>query len=369
DLRDGEMRPRQGLQGRRGGGRDGRGSVRGLFRLRPVRSVDEVLPATRGGYRPFRGGAAAEPGRHQRHFHHHGLQGLLRGQVLLIDRRRAPVLADGKRRRELPLLDCPGFALEGVGEVSQPDTGFAGLSQPAQQLGAAAQEVCVDARCRRYAGLRQEAEPGLARPGPDDAGTPRAEPPAHQRQNFADRDRLVEAQPGAAGRDVEEQAVETPARGALEVRRPQPALPRMAPLLRARAIIHFLLPELPKTIPHRQSGLCGFCLKFYANCRESPPAIRSERLAEKLVNDFSSILGRTPSFLPGTRTMKALSMPVIGCISLVLAACSSVPRPLVRPETIAASGAYTHAASGMSFPIAVGDFRRVTLLRYDSAAR
>ena len=61
--------------------------------------------------------------------------------------------------------------------------------------------------------------------------------------------------------------------------------------------------------------------------------------------------------------MKALSIPVIGCISLVLAACSSAPRPLARPETIPANGAYTHAASGMSFPLAVGDFRRVTLLR------
>ena len=67
--------------------------------------------------------------------------------------------------------------------------------------------------------------------------------------------------------------------------------------------------------------------------------------------------------------MKALSIPVIGCICVVLAACSSSPRPLARPETIPANGAYTHAASGMSFPTAVGEFRRITLLRYDSAAR
>ena len=67
--------------------------------------------------------------------------------------------------------------------------------------------------------------------------------------------------------------------------------------------------------------------------------------------------------------MKVLSLPVIGCMGLALVACSSASHQLARPETILAQGAYTHAASGMSFPIAVGDFRRVTLLRYDSAAR
>jgi hypothetical protein len=65
--------------------------------------------------------------------------------------------------------------------------------------------------------------------------------------------------------------------------------------------------------------------------------------------------------------MKALSLPAIGCICLALVACSSAPRHLAKPETIPAEGAYTHAASGMSFPTAVGDFRRVNLLRYDSA--
>ena len=64
--------------------------------------------------------------------------------------------------------------------------------------------------------------------------------------------------------------------------------------------------------------------------------------------------------------MKALAIPLIGCLCLALVACSSAPRHLAKPETIPADGPYTHAASGMSFPAAVGDFRRVTLLRYDS---
>lgn len=67
--------------------------------------------------------------------------------------------------------------------------------------------------------------------------------------------------------------------------------------------------------------------------------------------------------------MKALSIPAIGCICVAVAACSSAPRHLAKPETIAADGAYTHAASGMSFPLTAADFRRVTLLRYDSQAQ
>jgi hypothetical protein len=67
--------------------------------------------------------------------------------------------------------------------------------------------------------------------------------------------------------------------------------------------------------------------------------------------------------------MKALSIPMIGGMCLALVACGSTPHQLAKPETIPANGPYTHAASGMSFPAAVGDFRRVTLLRYDSASR
>jgi len=70
------------------------------------------------------------------------------------------------------------------------------------------------------------------------------------------------------------------------------------------------------------------------------------------------------------RKMKALSIPTVGCLCLALVACSSAPaRHLAKPETIPAEGSYTHAASGMNFPAAVGDFRRVTLLRYDSETR
>jgi hypothetical protein len=76
------------------------------------------------------------------------------------------------------------------------------------------------------------------------------------------------------------------------------------------------------------------------------------------------------SFLVEDRKMKALSIPMIGGLCLALLACSSAPsQHLAKPETIPANGAYTHAASGMAFPAAVADFRRVTLLRYDSETR
>jgi len=67
--------------------------------------------------------------------------------------------------------------------------------------------------------------------------------------------------------------------------------------------------------------------------------------------------------------MKALAIPAVGGLCVVLAACSSTPQHLAKPETIPANGPYTHAASGMSFPPAVGEFRRISLLRYDSATR
>jgi hypothetical protein len=66
--------------------------------------------------------------------------------------------------------------------------------------------------------------------------------------------------------------------------------------------------------------------------------------------------------------MRARFIASVG-IAMALVACSSAPRHLAKPETIPAEGAYTHTASGMNFPAAVGDFRRVSLLRYDSATR
>jgi len=54
---------------------------------------------------------------------------------------------------------------------------------------------------------------------------------------------------------------------------------------------------------------------------------------------------------------------------VVLAGCESESPPAYfrQPETIAAEGGYVHPASGMTFPVAVGEFRRVNLIRYDAA--
>lgn len=45
--------------------------------------------------------------------------------------------------------------------------------------------------------------------------------------------------------------------------------------------------------------------------------------------------------------------------------CPARPRPLNQPQAIFADGAYTHEKSGMTFPLAVGDFQRGTAQRYD----
>ena len=50
---------------------------------------------------------------------------------------------------------------------------------------------------------------------------------------------------------------------------------------------------------------------------------------------------------------------------ILLVGCPARPRPLNQPQAIFADGAYTHEKSGMTFPLAVGDFQRGTVLRYD----
>jgi len=52
-------------------------------------------------------------------------------------------------------------------------------------------------------------------------------------------------------------------------------------------------------------------------------------------------------------------------LALLLAACPARPRPLHQPQAIIADGAYTHEKSGMTFPIAVGEFHRTGIQQYD----
>lgn len=52
-------------------------------------------------------------------------------------------------------------------------------------------------------------------------------------------------------------------------------------------------------------------------------------------------------------------------LALLLTACPARPRPLHQPQAIIAEGAFTHEKSGMTFPIAVGEFHRGGIQRYD----
>lgn len=51
--------------------------------------------------------------------------------------------------------------------------------------------------------------------------------------------------------------------------------------------------------------------------------------------------------------------------SCFLVGCPTHPRPLAQPQPLFVQGAYTHALSGMIFPLSIGEFRRSAVLRYD----
>lgn len=63
--------------------------------------------------------------------------------------------------------------------------------------------------------------------------------------------------------------------------------------------------------------------------------------------------------------IKLIAIPVVILLSSLLAGCPPRSRPLNQPQVIFADGAYTHEQSGMTFPLAVGDFRRILVERYD----
>src|SRR5688572_5900640 len=60
-------------------------------------------------------------------------------------------------------------------------------------------------------------------------------------------------------------------------------------------------------------------------------------------------------------TLALLLLP----LSILLIGCPARPQPLDQPHIILAEGAYVHEKSGMTFPIAVGDFQRGAVQRYD----
>lgn len=65
--------------------------------------------------------------------------------------------------------------------------------------------------------------------------------------------------------------------------------------------------------------------------------------------------------------MNMLKYIVIAFMSAALFGCPAArPRPLAQPEAIISRGTYTHPASGMTFPIKIGDFERSTVYRHDT---
>jgi hypothetical protein len=65
--------------------------------------------------------------------------------------------------------------------------------------------------------------------------------------------------------------------------------------------------------------------------------------------------------------MNMLKYIVIAIMSTALFGCPAArPKQLAQPETITSRGTYTHPASGMTFPIKIGDFERSTVYRHDT---
>ena len=70
------------------------------------------------------------------------------------------------------------------------------------------------------------------------------------------------------------------------------------------------------------------------------------------------------------RPMNAFKYSFTPFILIALFGCTAArPRPLAQPEAMIAQGTFTHEASGMTFPLHVGDFERSTVLRKDTQGR
>lgn len=64
--------------------------------------------------------------------------------------------------------------------------------------------------------------------------------------------------------------------------------------------------------------------------------------------------------------MKVLKYVIVLLVVVALSGCPAMrPKHLARPEAIQSESTYTHTASGMTFPLSVGNFHRSKIIRYD----
>lgn len=65
--------------------------------------------------------------------------------------------------------------------------------------------------------------------------------------------------------------------------------------------------------------------------------------------------------------MKVLKYVIVLLVVMALSGCPAMrPKHLAQPEVIKSEDTYTHVASGMTFPLSVGDFHRSKVIRYDT---
>lgn len=94
--------------------------------------------------------------------------------------------------------------------------------------------------------------------------------------------------------------------------------------------------------------------------------IQKRSFTSQAVPDYSAFL-ISANRVPRIRSLmsRLIALLVVVFVSATLIGCPARSRLLNQPEIIIAEGAYSHEKSRMTFPLAVGEYRRVGIQRYD----
>jgi len=93
----------------------------------------------------------------------------------------------------------------------------------------------------------------------------------------------------------------------------------------------------------------------------SPTSQSSLQIIRADANDLRLIVGVR------SKGRNMLKIVIATLITAILAGCqTATTQYLTKPEMVEVAGPYSHAPSGMMFPLTVGEFRRGSITRYDA---